>query len=257
MPMLHDIQARFASAVTGGEATPAIDFIADDAPGAAARLAIYANHYRVTLIDALASTFPVVRRLVGPDFFAAAARAFIREAPPAGPCLFEYGADFPAFLARLPAAAPLPWLADVASLEWAINAAWFAPDGEAIDGEALARLSCGGDAAIALDSSCHLVASPFPIDRIWQAHQVSCDDIEPVHLDAGGVSLLVHRQGEDVGWLALNEAGAAFIAALLAGRGAGQSLACAGAGFDATPLLAALLAASLLVSPTRDGSYPQ
>lgn len=256
--MLHDMQTRFAAAVTGGDATPAIAFIADDAPGAAARLAIYANHYRVTLIDALASTFPVVRRLVGPDFFAAAARAFIREAPPAGPCLFEYGAEFPAFLARLPAAAPLPWLADVARLEWAITQAWHAPDAEAIDGEGLpATMDSGKDVAIALHPSCRLVVSAFPIDRIWQAHQGTCEEIEAVDLDAGGVSLLVHRQGDDVGWLGLDAAGATFIAALLAGQGAGQALERAGAGFDPTPLLAALLAAGLLVSPTCDGSYLQ
>lgn len=253
--MLHDIQTRMAAAVVGGDATPAIAFIADDATGAASRLTIYANHYRVTLIDALASTFPVVRRLVGPDFFAVAARAFIREAPPAGPCLFEYGAGFPASLARLPAAAPLPWLADVARLEWAITQAWHAPDAEATGGDAIGRVGeGGGDGAIALDPSCRLVASAFPVDRIWQAHQVSCEDIAPVDLGAGGVSLLVHRQGDDVGWLALNEAGATFIATLLAGHSAGQALEAASAAFDPTPLLAALLAAGLLVSPTRDRS---
>ncbi len=73
--MLHDLQHRFAAAVISGDAAGIAAAIVDDAPGAAARLGIYANHFRVTLIDALAATFPVVRQLVGDGFFRTAARA--------------------------------------------------------------------------------------------------------------------------------------------------------------------------------------
>ena len=110
MPTLHELQERFAAAVIDGDACEVAGSIIDDAPGAAARLGIYVNHFRVTLIDALAATFPIVQQLVGDPFFRAAARRYVREVPPAHPCLFEYGGDFPPFLERLPEAAhSLTW----------------------------------------------------------------------------------------------------------------------------------------------------
>ncbi len=253
MPPLLDTQARFAAAVVRGEMVSAVDLVIDDAPGATARLAIYANHFRITLIEALASTFPVVRRLVGSDFFAAAARAFIRERPPAGPCLFEYGGAFPAFLDRLPAASSLPWLGDVASLEWAISEAWHEEDADPLPSEALLRFTAGdATAAVGLHPSCRLVQSPFPVDRIWQAHERSDDAIETVDLSVGGARLLVHRQDDNVAWLRLdNDADLALIAALCAGEGLRGAVAAAAghdAAWDPTPLLAALIAADLLVS---------
>ena len=45
----------------------------------------------------------MVCRLVDRRFFGFAADHYVRAHPPAGPCLFEYGATFPDFLARLPA----------------------------------------------------------------------------------------------------------------------------------------------------------
>jgi hypothetical protein len=87
---LHELQEHLAAAVVDGDASALAQSIIDDAPGATARLGIYANHYRVTLIDALAATFRVVQQLVGDPFFRMAARRYVREKPPARPCLFEY-----------------------------------------------------------------------------------------------------------------------------------------------------------------------
>ena len=51
---------------------------------------------------------PVVCRLVDRRFFAYAADPYIRAHPPAGPCLFEYGATFPDFLAAFRRAGTSP-----------------------------------------------------------------------------------------------------------------------------------------------------
>jgi hypothetical protein len=253
MPPLLELQGLFAAAVARGELSAVSAFVTDDAPGAAARLAIHANHFRVTLIEALANTFPVVRRLVGGDFFAAAARAFIQEFPPTGPCLFEYGGAFPRFLDRLPGVRPMPWLRDVAALEWAIAEAWHAGDAEPASEEALQRLITGeASRAVALHPSCRLLRSPFPVDRIWQAHQTLDEELETVDLGAGGARLLVHRYATDVGWFSLDaDAAVDFIAGLLDGEGLGDALNRVTRrhdGWDPTRLLAALLTADLLVS---------
>jgi hypothetical protein len=253
MPTLHELQERFAAAVIDGDASEMAGSIIEDAPGAAARLGIYVNHFRVTLIDALAATFPIVQQLVGDPFFQAAARRYVREAPPARPCLFEYGGDFPAFLERLPEARSLAYLGDVARLEWAINEAWHAPDGSAVDAEAAAESIGAGfsDLSLRLHSSCRLVASPFPVHRIWQVHQKACREREAIDLDAGGVRLLVHRQKDEVGWIELSAADFAFLDSLIMSGSLQKALTFARAvdhGFDPTALLAALIEGGLVSS---------
>ena len=212
--------------------------------------------FEVTLIDALVATFPIVQQLVGNPFFQAAARRYVREAPPAHPCLFEYGGDFPAFLDRLPEARSLAYLGDVARLEWAINEAWHAPDAPAVpavDEGAAARLIAArfSDLGLRLHPSCRLIASPFPVDRIWRVHQKACSERETVDLDAGGVRLLVHRREDEVGWIDLPPADFAFLDSLIMSGSLHAALTFARSvdnGFDPTAIIAALIEGGLVSS---------
>lgn len=253
MLMLHELQECFAAAVVDGDVRKVAESIIEDVPGASARLGIYVNHFRVTLIDALAATFPIVQQLVGNPFFQAAARRYVREAPPAHPCLFEYGGDFPAFLERLPEARSLAYLGDVARLEWAINEAWHAPDTSPVDEGAAARLIAAGfsDLGLRLHPSCRLIASPFPVDRIWQVHQKTCRERETIDLDAGGVRLLVHRREDEVGWIDLPPADFAFLDRLMMSGSLYKALTFARAvdhDFDPTAVVAALIEGGLVSS---------
>lgn len=253
MLALHELQQRFAAAVVGGDACELERSIIDDAPGAAARLGIYANHFRVSLIDVLATTFPVVQQLVGVPFFRTAARRFVQETPPASPRLFEYGGGFPRFIEGLPEARSLAYLADVARLEWAINEAWHAPDAPALAEDAVAGLIAGGvpDLSIQLHPSCRLIASPFPVDCIWRVHQNACSEQQAVDPGAGGIRLLVHRQEDDVGWIGLPPAELAFLDRLIIGSSLEAALMSArfvDRRFDPTALLATLIEGGLVSS---------
>src|SRR5215510_15471186 len=126
MPSLRDVQARFAEGLLGDDGAIA-DLVAGDGLDPRARLAVYRHHVLTTLTAALEAAFPVVCRLVDPRFFAYAADAFVRQHPPAGPCLDEYGGAFADFLAAFEACTHLSWLPDVARLEWAIHRASHAP----------------------------------------------------------------------------------------------------------------------------------
>jgi hypothetical protein len=255
MPTLGELQDRFAAAVMGGDASEVARSIIDDAPGAAARVGIYVNHFRVTLIDALATTFPVVRELVGDPFFQAVARRYVREEPPTRPCLFEYGGGFPAFLERWPEASSLAYVGDVARLEWAINEAWHAPDAHAVDADAAAGLMAArfSDLDLRLHSSCRLVASPFPVHRIWRVHQKACSERETIDLNAGGVRLLVHRRDDEVGWIDLSPADFAFLDSMNMNgslRNALEFTFAVDRAFDPTALLTALIEGGLVSSIT-------
>jgi hypothetical protein len=218
MSSLRELQAGFRAALLDGDDARVAREIADDGLGAAARVAVYRHHVFTSLTAALEATYPVVCRLVDPRFFGWAADRYVRAHPPAGPCLFEYGGDFPAFLAAFPACAHLPWLADVARLEWAMNAALHAPDApplgpdawRALEPRALARLT------LRLDPSITLLESPWPVDAIWRANQPGADGA--VDLTGGAVRLEVRRVDDDVVLRTMAPAAFAFRAALAAGR---------------------------------------
>ncbi|WNQ37918.1 HvfC/BufC N-terminal domain-containing protein [Bordetella pertussis] len=84
----------------------------------AQRYAIYRNNVVASLIQALADTFPVCRELVGADFFHGHAHAYVARRLPRSPVLARYGGAFAAFVAAHAPAASVPYLADMARLEY-------------------------------------------------------------------------------------------------------------------------------------------
>ena len=251
MTALHDLQNAIARAVITGACDDAAAAVVADAPGAAARLGIYHHHYRVTLIDTLASTFPATRAAVGEGHFRAAVRGFIRTQPPTEPSLSAYGADFPAFLAQLPPLASWPYLADLARLDWAVNVAFHAPDAPAIAPQCLATLAPArlAGARLRLHPSSTPLASAFPLDRIRRA-LLAGETGEATDGPETLCRLLVFRAGHDVGWLNLPLPAFAFVTALADDQSVGRATASAVAidpSFDPAALLAALLSHQVVV----------
>jgi hypothetical protein len=218
MSSLRELQAGFRAAILVDDESGVAPAVIDDDVGASARLAIYRHHVFTSLTAALEATYPVVCRLVDRRFFGWVADRYVRAHPPAGPCLFEYGGELPAFLAAFEACAHLPWLADIARLEWAMNVALHAPDAVALDPDALRALEPGALARLTLrlEPSVTLLESPWPVDAIWRANQPAADGI--VDLDAGAARLEIRRLGDDVVVRALPPGAFAFRAALAAGR---------------------------------------
>jgi hypothetical protein len=93
-----------------------------------ARFAIYRNNVFVALIKPLEARFPVVRQLVGDEFFGRWRAILCWASKPASPLIMNYGDEVPAFIRNYPAAATLPYLADVAVLEAAWTRAYHAAD---------------------------------------------------------------------------------------------------------------------------------
>jgi hypothetical protein len=226
MPALRELQHGVRDALLGDDAGAAALDIAGDGPAPAARLAVYRHHVLTSLTAALEATFPVVVRLVDVRFFRYAADRYVRAHPPRGPCLFEYGASFPEFLAAFPPCRHLVYLADVARLEWAMNVALHAADAAPLTAEAMRALAADAvdDLALDLHPSVTLLRSPWPVDRIWRANQPGAAD-EVVALDAGGACVQVWRRDDDVVMRRLPPAALALRTAL-AGR---QRLALAAA----------------------------
>jgi len=174
MPLaLRDLQAAFAAHIMGGDRADLVAAVAGDTIPAAARLSVYRHHVFESLGTALAATFPTVQTLVGMDFFRGLTCAFARHSLPAQPVLTEYGADFAAFIAGYDAARDLPYLADVARLDWALNLAFHAQLGGRLKAEDLSALPVERlpSMSIALAAGAVLLSSRYPLDRIWEASQ--------------------------------------------------------------------------------------
>lgn len=233
MPGLRELQAGFGAALLGEDEGAAAAHVRADGLGASGRLAIYRHHVITSLTAALESTYPVVVRLVDVRFFRYAAQRYIREHPPAGPCLFEYGAMLPEFLERFAPSRHLAYLPDVARLEWAMNAATHAAQGPPLEPEMLLTR-----ATVGLQPSVTLLSSAWPVDAIWRANQT--DAGEGVDLLAGGVRLQIWRAGDEVVFRGLAPASFAFRAAL-ARSGRLDDAAAAALGADPAADLAVLV----------------
>lgn len=157
-------------------------------------LAHYRGQLQAGWRAALADTYPVTERLVGPAFFAEAARRYAIARPSRSGDLHAYGEAFAAFLATYEHAAPLPWLADMARLEWALHAAQFAADAPPFDAAALAAVPTGRHGAIRLrlHPAVSLLRSTWPLVPWWEANQPGRDGT-PVEGVAAGHGVLVTR----------------------------------------------------------------
>lgn len=250
MPLaLRDLQAAFAAHLLGADSADLAAEVLGDAIPAAARLRIYRHHVFESLGSALAATFPTVQALVGADFFRGLARAFVGLLPPEQPVLAEYGAGFPAFIAGHEAARDVPYLADVARLDWALNLAFHAPAG--------GRLAAADLAAVPIDrlpslrltlaQGTALISSPYPLDRIWAASQ-SDAPAGTVDLEAGGAHLLVLRRPDDAAFAPLSAGEADFVAGLAEGLSLEEAAGRAEAGFDLSATFARLLGLGVIAA---------
>lgn len=219
MPSLRELQTAFSREVFDAGRSGARDLVIGGEFAPEARLAIYRNNLYISLREALAAVYPVVEQLVGEDFFAAAARAFIPLHPSRSGNLHAFGAAFPAFLAGWEPAAGLPYLPDTARVEWAWHHAFHAAEAPAFEPARLAGLAPEryGELRFAFHPSVTLIASDWPVGRIWAAHQPGGPAIDSLRLEAGGESLLVQRRGLAVEVMGLEAGEAAWLARLAAG----------------------------------------
>jgi hypothetical protein len=134
-------------------------------------IAIHRRTATSTLLNALRLSYPAVQRIVGTEFFEALADAFIRAHLPRSAYLNDYGGELSGFLAAFEPAQSLPYLPDVARVEWAINCAVHAPDSPALDLHRLATLDESSRARVRLrvHPGVSLLCLQFPADAIWRA----------------------------------------------------------------------------------------
>ena len=177
--------------------------LASDAFSSAERLQIYRNNSETNLRNALRADYPVVEKLVGDVFFAYAADAHIAAAPSFSGDVGDYGKGFPGFLADFPAAASLPYLADVARLERAWVEVFLSAEAPAADLSGLQTVSdeALGSVRFGFHPAVRLLASAYPVLTIWRANQRDASEAPEeisISLDSTGEAVLLRRCDMDV-----------------------------------------------------------
>lgn len=212
------------------------------------RFDVYRNNVAVGLTEALETAFPVIRKLVGDDFFRAMAGVHLRKHPPRSPLMMFYGVDMPAFLAGFPPVAHLPYLPDVARIELALRTAYHAADAAPLTGPDLAAVPEADLPGLrfAAHPAAVLIGSRYPAASIWRANA------RGGRPGTGPETALVSRPGLDPEVDVLTGEQAAIAAALLGGR----TLARAAELGDIGPVLGLLVSrGALLKGPAHDMAH--
>lgn len=232
-------------------ATPAASTAPVAAPLAQPGFAVYRNTVASACIDALQANYPTVSRLVGNDWFRAAARIYLKENPPRQPAMLALGEDFAVFLADFGPAAELPYLEGVARLDRLWTRAHVAADAPALAPARVAALAPSQLASARLGlhpAACWAQFDDVPVATIWRRHRDAGPDAEVDLADLAwrGDGVLLTRPEDAVQWIAIDVGAAAFLAACARGEALAPAAAAA---LDAQPdadlatMMAQLLAA--------------
>ncbi len=203
----HQIWSPPAAAVAvEGAATAAFDAAGIGSAG----IGVYQNNTRLTLLSVVQTTYPVLARVLGDEFFTALARSYVITTPSTSGNLHGYAKAFSAWLSDWLAAledreeaAELAYLPDLAKLEWLVHQAHFASDAPPFDFFGLQAVAPAlqGTLCFILHPSCAVLQSEFPVAQIWRANQCvysetanDGSDIKAINWDAVPERLLLWRQ---------------------------------------------------------------
>jgi hypothetical protein len=190
---------------------------------AAERLGVYVDGYPARVREVLAETFPAVAHVIGPQALTDLTQRYLASVPLRSGNLNHAGAEVSAFLRDDPLTASLPFLADLAELEWSVARAFHAREDPPFDPTPLAEWSLEDwdHAVLRFQPSVSVVASDWPIREIWERRETPIEKID-IALQNRPDRVLVRRAGFDVACESLPAAEARALAALLAGQTLGQ-----------------------------------
>jgi hypothetical protein len=218
VPSLPELQAAFTRSVFDATDAVLAAAILPDGLAAAQRIAVYRANVLGNYTSALREVYPVTLRLVGDDFFDALARRYARQVPSGSGDLHEFGGAMGTFLESFAPARELPYLPDVARLEWAVHRVFHAPHAQPLDRAALAGVPPEHLPRVrfTLHPAARLIQADYPVLDIWRVNQPGWTGPQSIDLQRGAQRLIVIRRALEVELEPLGRAEHAMLAALAA-----------------------------------------
>jgi len=189
-----------------------------DGSDAAAPLEIHTDGYPARVREALLESFPAVHHVVGERAFAGMVYRFLPELPEKEYNLNSIGRALADFLRRDGLTECLPFLPDLATLEWRLVEAFHAPSLEPFEPSRCAKWSEAdwGRARLQFQPAVSVTCSEWPILEIWRARRLPRQEIK-IELVGRSDCVLVYRRGLAVECESLSTAEANLLGSLLSG----------------------------------------
>ena len=245
MASLREMQNAFATAMRDPTAPCPVR--------PAGNLSIYRNNSTLSFRAALESSFPVVRKRVGDDYFRQLCTHYRARYPSRSGDLHWVGRDFSAFLLEHLHGSEYAWLADLARLEWSREQASISRIEAALTAEVLANFGPGQleHLVFSLQPSLALLASDFPVFTVWQANQFN--DAPPVNQSVGSECGMVRMRIDGLEVRQLAPGPFSYLSALRAGAPLGEAISSAGLDQDGVVSALGFVFAEGLVCALKDG----
>lgn len=189
---------------------------------------VYQSNGRAMACSALRAAYPVVAQLLGDESFYALARALWHTRPPRRGDVAQWGGALAGFVGASEQLADVPYLPDVAALEWALHTNARAADGVAEPASfALLGVHDPAHLHLLLAPACMALTSAWPVVSIVNAHlrqSPRLDQLGPLMQASVAEDAVVWRQGLRAQTRIAQVDEAAFVAALLSGQTLGAAL---------------------------------
>lgn len=171
-----DFQAYLFDSNKGAAFTKKI--VNDKKVGVKKRLGIYADAYRLRIIEALSSAYPILKALLGDDLFDKAAHSYIEQYPSTYRNMRWVGDQMATHLQlTLP---QYPIAAEMAHFEWALSLAFDAEDAPVLSLQDLAAIppENWADLRFKFHPAVQLLNPKFNVLLVWQA--LNIEDTPPI-----------------------------------------------------------------------------
>jgi len=235
-PSLAELQRAVAAHILTGEGPSVDDWIrAPAGVDVAARLAVHTHGYPARVTESLREAFPATANILGEGSFAALAARYLAHIPAELRNLNDIGAALPAFLRSDGLRDDLPFLPDLAELEWAVTVCFHAKLATAFDASVCSgwRMEDWERTRIEFQPGLALVRSPWPLRELRETRHSERSQIDVDLVDRPD-RVLVRRRGFEVVVESIGEVEAEAIERLRAGGPLGDTITrLAGAGVGA------------------------
>ena len=198
MLALRELQSGFADYILKQEAPALIEEVNAAPLTRERRLNVYRNNTFTSLSAALTAVYPAIEALVGKDFFQQLAKDYVKQYPSNTGDLHDFGEAFADYIQGIKQLHGLPYLIDVARLEWHYHIVFHAADARPFDLSVLqtAAPKDYADIRFVIHPATRLLQSIYPVLDVWRFTQNPADNT--LNLNTGGQLLAVRRRNNEM-----------------------------------------------------------